>query len=176
MTPKIRQLMTQSRVGFFLSVIVVTLISCNNALLIRQSTDIDALASPPTLSPSFLTAEAVYNARLKEEPPTPPLSPLPTPTPAFTVITSTEDGNLLIFRGSSAYQETPQFQITFSPQIWHLVDTTLHHQQLPGCTLELNPAVGEEMGPLDKSTAQLAGYAWEVRSFPAAGRISYFAT
>jgi hypothetical protein len=174
MTPKIRPLHNKRLCGLFLAVLLL-FAACNNQPQIQQQADSATPTSHPTLSPTFLTEEAKYNATLKAGNVPPPPSPLPTPTPTYFVITSTQAVDIHIFEGQSAYQERPRFQVTFSTQEWRLEDDYLHHEALADCMLALGTGGGGMPGPMIKSQIELAGYTWEVRAFPSERTISYYA-
>ncbi len=161
---------------FLLFVIGVFLTSCNNKPSTPQLANVVTATSHATVSPSFLTEEAKYNATRKEDQITP--IPLPSPTISSAIVTAiqdtNQDTNLQVFEGQSGYQGRPRFQVSFSSQVWRLVDSTLQHQEITDCMFQLNAIAGGESGPMQQSEVQLAGYAWEVRNFPDAGVISYY--
>lgn len=130
---------------------------------------------PPTLSAEFLTAEAEYQQNLLEWPPTPE-PPITTPTPSYLLAPHSQEG-LLIFRGRSAYQEHPRFEVTFDSNLWRLEEheegPVLIHRTIEGCRLVLM-AIGR--GMIEMPTIlqkELAGYPVEVREFRQSGLISY---
>jgi hypothetical protein len=131
---------------------------------------------PPQLSAEFLTAEAEYQQNLLKWTPTP--EP-PTPTPIYFpyLLTPHPQEDLLIFRGRSAYQEHPRFEVTFDSKLWRLEDSeegpVLIHNTIEGCRVVLM-AIGR--GMIEMPTIlqkELAGYPVEVREFRQSGFISY---
>ncbi len=130
-------------------------------------------AAPPTLSATFLTAEAEYNGTLQASSPTPPPPPSSTPTPFYSIETAPQNAALQRYEGHSIYQERPRFQVTFDPAMWQAVETILQHQQLTGCTLDLYAFSGERRGPMEELQVPLGDTTWRVRIFPSEGAISY---
>ncbi|HHW88299.1 MAG TPA: hypothetical protein GX400_19100 [Chloroflexi bacterium] len=130
---------------------------------------------PPELSAEFLTAEAEYQQNLLEWTPMPE-PPITTPTPSYLLTPHPQEG-LLIFRGRSAYQEHPRFEVTFDSNLWRLEEyeegPVLIHRTIEGCRVVLM-AIGR--GMIEMPTIlqkELAGYSVEVREFHQNGLISY---
>lgn len=130
----------------------------------------------PTLSATFLTAEAEYNETLQASSPTPSPTPSSTPTPFYAVETAPQNAELQRYEGYSIYQETPRFQVIFDPAIWQAIETMLQHQQITDCTLDLFAFPSERRGPMEERQVQWNDTIWRVRSFPSGGMISYSAS
>jgi hypothetical protein len=129
----------------------------------------------PKLNAEFLTAEAEYHQKLLEWTPTPE-PPITTPTPSYLLAAHPQEG-LLIFRGRSAYQEHPRFEVTFDSHAWQLEDSqegpVLIHHTVEGCRVVLM-AIGRSMMEMPTiMQKELAGYPVEVRKFRQSGLISY---
>lgn len=133
---------------------------------------------PHTPSASFLTAEAEYRQLLVQLTLTPRPTPTstPTPTPSFLVLPGQKEG-MWVYRGRSAYQERPLFEVEYAEDAWRLGETdsgpVLVHNTIEGCRLFLM-GVGMEMKEAPIIMQQeLAGYPVEVREFRRTGTISY---
>jgi hypothetical protein len=130
---------------------------------------------PHTPSASFLTAEAEYRQSLVRLTLTPE-PPTPTPTPSWLVLQGQKEG-MLLYRGRSAYQEHPRFEIEYAEDKWRLEgihsDPVLVHNTIEGCRLFLRAGgMGMKEAPIIMQQ-EFAGYLVEVREFRQTGVISY---
>lgn len=130
---------------------------------------------PHTPSASFLTAEAEYGQLLGQLTLT-PAPPTLTPTPSFLLLRGQKDG-IMLYRGRSAYQERPLFEIEYAEETWRLEETNsgpvLVHNTIEGCQLFLEAGgMGMKEAPII-TQQELAGYPVEVRKFRQTGRVSY---
>jgi len=84
---------------------------------------------------------------------------------------------MLLYRGRSAYQERPLFEIEYAEDAWRLEETTsgpaLVHNTIEGCRLFLMAGgMGMEEAPIIVQQ-KFAGYPVEVREFRQTGMVSY---
>lgn len=158
-------------ITMFWSVAAALLVACSQTVPQSAAPVVNSPTAIQTLSPTFLTSEAVYNARVAagELPTT--ISPLPTATPH--VFPSAEDATFVIYQGRAAYQAEPEFQVAYRTEQWRLSDYILVHQMLPSCQLDLMGIGMEMLTRAIEHQQQLAGYTWEARSFPPEQTISY---
>lgn len=130
---------------------------------------------PPTLSPEFLEQERKWREWLETATAVAlSITPTATPsaTPTATPIPAGREG-FVFFRGRSAYQERPLFQVSYAIAQWKLEDTTLEHRRISGCKLWLTAGGMGVRGPMVVDRVELAGHTWGTKSFPQEGIISY---
>lgn len=135
----------------------------------------EKLPPPPLahVSGAFQTREAQYLLVLTQQALTPQPPPA-TPEPILWAGTSIPaEGGTWIYRGASAYQPRPLFEVNFEESAWRLDGTRLISHAIDGCELELL-ALAEGMLEAARVTfTKLGDFDAEVRAFRQAAVISY---
>lgn len=146
-----------------------------SSIVCRDRLAAEKLPPPPPaqVSGAFQTSEAQYLLVLTQQALTPQPPPA-TPEPILWAGTSipAEDGTW-IYRGASAYQPRPLFEVSFEEAAWRLDRTRLISHAIDGCELELL-ALGEGMLEAPRVTfTKLGDFDAEVRAFREAAVVSY---
>lgn len=128
---------------------------------------------PAQVSGAFQTSEAQYLLVLTQQALTPQPPPA-TPEPILWAGTSIPaEGGTWIYRGASAYQPRPLFEVNFEESAWRLDGTRLISLVVDDCELELL-ALPEGLLEAPRVTfTKLGDFDAEVRAFREAAVVSY---
>ena len=114
--------------------------------------------TPPALPPAVTSMP---------QPSTPPEEPTQ-------VVGATAQAAMAQFRGPDECQSGPEFDLSYAPDEWNLLDTLLVNRAFPDCTLQLAAHGQQVTGPKVEQNKDLAGYSWQVSQFPNEGLSSYW--
>jgi len=134
-----------------------------------------------TYGPEMQTIEAAYYQSLETATAVAQQTP-PTPVPSSTATATpipAERAGFALYRGSSAYAEQPQFELTYETAQWTLesdetaMTSSLKNRQLPGCELDLRAGGIGIGGPIVVDWPQLGGFEWRRTAVLNAAMTSY---
>ncbi len=131
------------------------------------------LPPPGRVSSEFQTSEAQYLLVLTQQaltPQPPPATPEPILLPGTLI---REEGDKWVYRGASAYQPHPLFEVSFEESAWRLDGTRLISHAIDGCELELFALGGGMLEAPSVTHTKLGDFDAEVRVFREAAFVSY---
>lgn len=132
----------------------------------------------PTVSESFLRAEATYNASLVTDAFPTEIYPTSTPTPPPAIIESVDanSGTQTLLVGADPEMMSQGILLTAPASTWELNGATLNHRQLPGCRLDFSIEArwSGSAGNVYQLIKTIGDREWDVYEIPAEKRRHYY--